>query len=807
MKPWLKITIGIVSTIFILIIFSLLISYYLLKQSLPDYTGTESVSSIKNEVQIFRDNYGIPYIYAENDDDLYYALGYAHAQERLFQMDLTRRAGQGKLSEILGTKTISFDKLFRTLGLNELVEKTFKQYDETTKSMLISYSNGVNEFIKNKSSKYTIEFDVLGYEPELWKPEHSLLITKLMAWELNISWWSDIAFTHLIQKLGAEKVKDIIPSFEENAPTVIPEKLKELALIPLDFIKIDREFRKFSGAVGTHIGSNNWVVSGDRSNSGKPIIANDPHLSFAVPGKWYVAVLRSPNTAVDGYTLAGVPGVVIGKNKNISWVLTNVMADDADFYVEKLDSTKENYFYNNTWQPLDIITDTINVKDTSDVIYTIRRNHRGPIVSDIHSYKKLFPNEEQNKADITMRWTALDVNFELAAFHNINHAKNWEEFNNGVKDFIAPGQNFVYADDKGNIGYRAGVKLPIRKNNSPSFIFDGTDVNSDWTGFVPFEENPNLYNPSQGYIASANNKTIKNYPYHISNVWEPPSRIKRITELLDGKEIHSKEDFKKYQMDFNSHYAKKIVPYIISAFKDYNVTDKNLKTSLDILNTWDFTFEANNQVPTVYSVFYQFLLKNIFKDEMGEQLFKEYIFVANVPYRTVPVLLKENKSNWFDDVNTKIKESRDDIIRKSLREGIDYLEIELNEDITYWQWGKLHKVLFKHFFHGQNAMLDKLLDVGPFEIGGDGTTVFNTEYSFQKSYDNKLGPSMRFIYDFAEPEKFEMILPNGQSGHFMSEHYKDMTEMWLSGKYIEVNTNEEFVRNAEFDLLKLIPVK
>jgi len=807
MKPWIKTTIGIISSLLILLVFVLVGSYFFLRQSLPDYSGSHSVNFIKNEVQIFRDEFAIPHIYAQNDDDLYFALGYLHAQERLFQMDLTRRAGEGKLSEILGSKTIPFDKMFRTLGLNKLVERTFEQYDEITRNVLVSYSNGVNEFIKNNPSKLTIEFDILGYKPELWKPEHSLLIAKLMAWELNISWWSDIAFTHLIQKLGTEKVKDIIPSYEENAPTIIPDKLKKTSSVPLDFIKVDREFRKFSGAVGTHIGSNNWVVSGKRSNSGKPIIANDPHLSFTVPGKWYVASLRSPNTAVDGFTLAGIPGVVIGKNKNISWVLTNVMADDADFYAEKLDSIKENYFYNNSWQPLDIITDTINVKDTSDVIFTIRRNHRGPIISDIHPYKKFFPNEEQNKADISMRWTALDISFEMKTFYKINHAKNWEDFNDGLQYFWSPGQNFVYADDQGNIGYIAGVKLPIRKNNSPSFVFDGTDVENDWIGFVPFSKNPKLYNPSQNYIASANNKTIKDYPFHISNVWEPPSRIKRITELLNAKKIHSKDDFKKYQNDFYSHYAKKIVPYITSAFNEYNPTDKNLRVALDILRSWDFNLQPNSQVPTIYNVFLQYLLKNIFQDEMGEALFKEYIFVANVPYRTVPVLLKENKSKWFDNTNTKITETRDDIIRKSLREAIDYLELNLDKDITYWQWGKLHKILFKHFFHGQNAMLDKLLDIGPFEIGGDGTTVFNTEYSFQKNYNNKLGPSMRFIYDFAKPENFEMILPNGQSGHFMSTHYKDMTEMWLNGKYIEVNTNNKFIRNSDFDLLKLIPIK
>lgn len=807
MNSWIKNTIGIITTLIVIIIVLIFGAIYMLESSLPEYSGTVELENLENEIEIYRDNYGVPYINAKSESDAYFALGYLHAQERLFQMDLSRRAGEGRLSEIMGSKTIFFDKMFKTIGLYNLVKENFSKYDESTKRMLIAYSNGVNEFIKNSGNKLTIEFDLLGYKPYEWKPEHSLLIAKLMAWELNISWWSDIAFTHLVEKLGTEKVKDILPYFDENGPTIIPDDVKKYSSLPIELIDIDKKFRQFIGAEGTHIGSNNWVVNGERSESGMPIIANDPHLGFSAPGKWYVASIRSPELNIDGFTLPGVPGVVIGKNKNISWVLTNVMADDADFYIEQFDSSRSNYFFNGEWHALEIFADTILVKDSSNVVFEIRKNHRGPIISDIHTYNKLFPNDEQKKADVSMKWTALNFSNELLSFNKLNHANNWNEFRDGLKYFLSPGQNFVYADLNGNIGYTAGVKLPKRKNNSPSFIYDGTTDEYDWIGYVPFRENPKLFNPKKGYIASANNKTIKDYPYHISNLWEPSSRIKRITELLDSKEKHSADNFKAYQTDFYSYLAKKMVPFILSAFDSVAISNENEKMALKILKQWDFKMIAESQVPTIYAVYFQFLLQNIFEDEMGQSLFNEYIFLANVPYRVVPKLLEENKSDWFDNINTGIIETRNEIIRKSLADAIAYLEKEMDPNINFWQWGKLHTVKFKHFFHGASNLLDKLLDIGPFEIGGDGTTVFNTEYSLTKPYKNKLGPSMRYIFDFSKPDVFEFILPTGQSGHFFSDHYDDMTKSWLKGEYIKINTNRDSIKNNNFDLLKLKPIR
>jgi len=803
MNKYFKIGISLFLTILALFLGIVIISYFILKSKIPEYEGEISVKGISNEVKIFRDEHAIPFIITQSEFDAVFALGYVHAQERLFQMDVSRRAGQGKLSEIFGSSTIPFDKMFRTVGINKLVKESLPKLNPLSIKYLQAYSAGVNAYIKQADGNYTFEFDVLGYEPELWKPEHSLIIAKLMAWELNISWWTDFAFSNLVQKLGEEKVKEILPDFEENAPTIIPNYLKLSASIETDFYKVDKNFREFMGFVGTHIGSNNWVVNPNKSESGKVIIANDPHLAFQAPGKFMFSVIRSDVWNGEGFSIPGLPAFIIGKNQNIAWVLTNVMADDADFYIEKFDSSGTKYFIDDKWLNLSIVEDTIYVKSEDPIIYKIKKNHRGPIISDVHPFGE---KGNDNKAKISMRWTALNKTDEIFAMISINKSKNWKDFERGVEHFTAPGQNFVYGDKNGNIGYICGAKLPIRSSNSPTLIFDGTTTANDWQGFVPYSQMPKLFNPSDNFIASANNKTIKNFSYHISNLWEPSSRIERITELLMQKQKHSTDDFKKYQNDFYSHYAKKIVPFVLEAFKDVKIKDENLKTALSLLKNWDFYLNKDNQTPTIFNEFFQKLTENIFYDEMGEDLFEEYVFVANVPYRKVNELLNDISSDWWNNVKTENYETRDDIIRKSLVDALISLETKLGKDITLWQWKELHKVTFKHFFTNNAPMLEGILNIGPFPIGGDGTTIFNTEYSFvnSDSYENKLGPALRFIYDFAKPDEVNIILPTGESGYFMSKHYNDMTQHWLNGRYLKININTSDIENRNYDLLKLI---
>lgn len=791
MKTWHKITIGLGITFIVLLIAIIIFSKNVLYNSLPEYDGEIESNQINEQVEIFRDSLAIPYILAKTDMDAYFALGYAHAQERLFQMDFIRRAGSGRLSEVFGRKTLPYDKMFKTLGIYKAAELSLSSLDKHTIDVLHAYSNGINKYLEENSGKLPLEFAMLNYSPNKWKPIHSLIVAKMLAWELNISWWTDFSFTHLIQKFGKEKAKEILPNFEQNQNYIISNKLTAADNIALGLVETDKSFRKFMGFEGTHIGSNNWVVDGKHSSSGKPIIANDPHLAFQAPARWYLAVIKAGDKTTAGFTLPGLPAVVIGKNDNISWVVTNVMADDADFYFETLDSSKTNYLLDGKWVKLNTYTDTIFIKDELPVILKIKSTHRGPIISNIHPYNVLYKNKYRKNGTVSVRWTALDKSTELSSFLAINNASNYNQFKEALRTFYAPGQNFVYADKFGNIAYICGARLPIRETVAPSLVYDGTTSVSDWKGFVSYENMPKLYNPSNGFIATANNKVVQNFPQHISNLWEPDSRINRITELLSKKAIHTTSDFMNYQNDYYSDYASKLTPIILDAFKNASIKEKNLKLALKLLKRWDFTFSAESQTPTIYTRFLQKLIYNTFADEMGKTYLQEYSFIANIPYRVIMQLLKQESSEWFDNVKTGKFETKNDIIRKSLVDALTELEKENSRDLYLWQWGDFHTVTFKHTFSGVNSLLDKIINIGPFPIGGDGTTVNNGEYSFNKPYANNLGPSMRYIYDFNDPENFTCILPTGQSGHFLSNHYKDMTEKWLKGKYIKVNTNIE----------------
>jgi penicillin amidase len=682
--------------------------------------------------------------------------------------------------------------------------------------LLESYSGGVNFYLQEKKNKYTFEFDVLGYQPEEWEPEHSIIVIRMMAWELNLGWWTDLSFTELVQKLGVEKVKEILPGYPENAPTIIPSEIKKFSQINNNFIETDKAFRKFIGMTGTHLGSNNWVVNSQMSASGKPIIANDPHLAYRAPGIWYTAVIKSPTWNAAGVTLPGVPGIVIGKNENISWTLTSIITDETDFYFETLDSSRTKYILDDEWKDLNIIEDTIKVRKAEAVPIEIKSTHRGPIISSIHPYSFVYNKDESTYPPISMHWLGNEFSDEMDAFLKINRARNWKEFKSAVEKFDIPGQNFVYADKEGNIGYAFGGAVPIRNTNSTTFLFDGTTSKNDWKGFVPRNELPYLFNPSSNFIATANNKVVKDFKYHITNLWEPSSRIERITELLQKKNKHSVEDYMSYQSDITSPYVKVIVQYIFNAFESVEVKDKNLNKSLQLLREWNYEMDKYQQAPAIFLTFYDKLMINIYEDEMGEDLFNQYVFLANVPYRNVLEILEKPNSIWFDNTTTNVIETRDDIIRKSFADALNDLEQKIGNNIEDWQWGRLHTVTFKHAFSGTSGLLDKLIDIGPFEISGDGTTIFNTEYAFSESiekyplfrhnpFDCELGPSMRFIYDFANPDEFYLILTTGQSGNILSDHYKDMTNLFLSGKYMKVRTDENSIVNPKNTLLKLLP--
>ncbi len=787
-----KIFLGLTGTLIIVLLAGFLFARHLAIRSFPDYEATLPSPEIREEVHIYRDEYGVPRIEASNEYDAFFAIGVVHAQDRLWQMELSRRVGQGRLAEILGPDALDIDKLFRTFGFVSVVEETLKELEPELLNILESYAAGVNYIINESKGKYPVEFDILQFEPELWEPLHSLLISKLMAYELSLAWRADVAMGKVFEELEYDLAIKALPEYPSDAPIIAPEELRNMRFAGKTLnkmLRVDSKYRELAGIQGSHVGSNSWVISGTLSSSGKPMLANDPHLGLASPARWYeLHVNAGESLQVGGMTLSGVPLVIIGRNKAIAWGLTNVMADDADFYFEDIDTTgTPRYRVDNEWLDMLIREEIIKTKDDEPVTFTVYETHRGPLVQSLLGIQ---PGRWEDQP-ISIRWTAREPTEELKAMYGVNKAATYEEFKASLRYFSAPGQNFIYADTAGNIAFHPAVRLPIRPLGNPMLPFPGWDSRYDWSGYIPFEELPELYNPPNGIIATANNKLVDDsYPYYISGMWEPPSRIQRILEMLDDNEVFLTSDFKRMQNDLISVHARDIVPFIINAFYGIEITDTDLSRSLSYFRNWDFYFGPEDVPTAIFNVFWVKLIENTFKPQMGEELFYEYIGLANIPIRAISDLLNSPDSEWFNNPHTARRENRDEIIRKSLHDALEYLHRELGDDIRTWRWGALHRVTFKHTF-GQHSPINRVVNIGPFPVGGAGTTVNNGEYFLYDPYENILGPSMRFIVDMADPAKAYTVIPTGQSGQPLHRHYKDQTQLWLDGRYKTTSMNEE----------------
>lgn len=796
-----KIVVGIISSCIALAVIGYFALAYLVTKSFPEYDGELQMPGLHHPVKIYRDTYGVPHIFAQDEHDALFAQGFVHAQDRLWQMDLARRAGEGRLSEILGTQTIKFDKMLKTVGFKQIAEQLEKHISPVSKEILRSYADGVNACIRLQKGKYPVEFDMLNYEPEEWKPVHSLMVARLMAWELNISWQVDVVLGELVARLGEEKAKEVFPTYPENGPVIVDHALDEKKISAVKhFAALHQEFREFFGTTGTHVGSNAWAVSPGKSASGSAMLANDPHLGLSLPAKWYEIHLSGGALNTAGVSLPGAPLVIIGHNSTVAWGFTNVMADDADFYLEQTDSLgADQYLYKGEWRDMEVVHDTIYVKDSAYVPIVLKKSLHGPAVNEI------YPLEEFASSDfITMKWTGYEMSDELLGIYLVNLSHDWESFLRGVREFTVPGQNFVYADAKGNIGYKPGVRLPKRVHNNPTLPVPGWTGEYEWQGFIPFEDLPSSYNPPEGFIATANNKTTNSVSYHIANLWEPPSRIQRIRELLQSKNDFDPSDFKRLQNDYVSHFAKDLTPYILSAYNGGTHADARLETVLNYFRNWNFTF-AKDDVPTaIFEVFFNHLIENIYHDEMDDDLFQQYIFLANVPYRVTMKLLSDTSSVWFDDISTPAVETRDEIVRSSLTDAMLDLSRRFGDDIKEWRWGRLHTLTLKHPF-GNIKVLESIFNIGPIEMGGSGTTVNNGEYRFTSPYEMTLGPSMRTIVDFADLNNALSVIPSGQSGQPLHGHYADQTPMWKNGEYHPMPIDEKAVARQSENILYLTP--
>jgi penicillin G amidase len=778
-----KFFIGITGTLIVVLIAGFLFARHLVTRSFPEYEGTIEVSGIHAPVTIERDEYGVPRITAGSEGDAFFAAGFVHAQDRLWQMEMSRRAGEGRLAEVLGEEALHIDLLFRTMDFQSLADEIFDRLPEDYKRMLDRYAAGVNHLIEMSEGRYPIEFDILQFTPEPWLPRHSLLLGKLMAWELCIAWWTDVALGQLIESMDFDLAIQAIPGYPEHAPRIVSPLTadSEIASALRQLRRSDEDYRRLSGIPGSQVGSNSWVVSGERSASGKPILANDLHLGLSAPSRWYEMSIRGGSEFdVAGMTLPGIPLVVIGRNRAVAWGLTNVMADDADFYIEDIDTTAPpRYRVDTTWHDLRVREEIFSIRNGEERTSRIFETHRGPLVQSLVGTE---PGLWDNQA-ISMRWTGRKPTNEFIAVYLLNKAASIDDFREALRHFEAPGMNFVYADTAGNIAYRPGVAVPLRPRGNPMLPFPGWDSSYDWSGFIPFNELPELVNPSSGLIATANNMIVDDaYPYYISSLWEHTSRIERIFEMFDEEEVFLVSDFKRMQNDYISVHARNVVPYILDAFDGVESDDQDVRRALSYFRNWDYYFGPEDVPAALFNVFMNRLFRNTFAPHMGDELYREYTAVTSIPYRAMDQLLADPNSEWFDNPSTQQRERRDIVIRNSLQDAIDYLRREIGDDIRTWRWGALHTVTIRHMF-GERTPFNKVVNIGPHPVGGSSTTVNKGQYFIFDPYDMVLGASTRFIVDMSDPSTAYTVIPTGQSGQPLHRHYSDQTLLWLDGRY------------------------
>ena len=770
-------------------------AYIYLRATLPDYKGKITVPGITKPVEIIRDSYGMPHIYAQTDADAYFALGYCMAQDRLFHMDLMRRAARGKLAEVLGKDLIPVDRFFRTITAGKSCEEIAAAYKPETLSATKDYAAGVNYFIKHHKGPLPLEFTILGYEPQPWQPSEAVAVHYAMAVDLNTAFSVEMLHAAVIEKVGETMAQEIFPDYAEGYPLIIPK-----GLAALDFLKTLNLAREIRGTEGGGA-SNSWVVAGKKSTTGKPILANDPHLNHSAPGIWYEAHLVTPSMNVSGSVLPGIPFVVIGANEHVAWGFTNVMADDADFYIEKINpANPDQYEFMGSWQDMKIKEEVIKVKGADDVKFKVRLTRHGPIVDEVNDY------EEPKNTALSMRWTAYDT-LQASPFMELNTAKSVDDIEKAVADFKCPGQNWVYADDNGNIGYWAAVAIPIRDGFSGAVPVPGWDGKHEWKGYVPTGQQPHLRNPIRGWIATANNKHVgDDYPYPISHYYAMPDRFVRIKEMITAKQKFDTQDFAKMQADFYVVLAKEWVPMMLASLSVSGTQfSENGKKAKAALKNWNFIAGAEDIAPTIFHATINAMVKNTFKKRLGEDLYGQYLKNKDVVFNAMRNLIAANQSVWFDDPDTTEKEGINDIIGKSFTEAVRYLEEKMGSNVDDWKWGDLHTLTLYHPFGKSSSLMGYFMNIGPNPMGGSLATVNPQPYKLSKPWEVYHGASLRYIIDFANRKNSRRVIPAGISGNFMSPHYDDQAELWRTGKYRPFVLDRKSVEADARYTLKMLP--
>jgi len=789
-----------VIVLIVLLVVASLGGYLFLTSTAPVYEGTVTLQGVKSEVEVYFDNYGVPHIYAGSLEDAYFALGYVHAQDRLFQMELIRRAASGRLAEVLGKELIPTDKLFRTLGINQFAEehaKLFLSADTADfQKAALSYQKGINEYVRTGTTP--LEFTLIGIPKAEFVPADIYRLIGLTAFGFAEGVQVDPVIEKVRTELGEAYLPDLavqtppgavmIKSFNKPVGKPITDKL--LATVGTALQKLP---------IPLWIGSNGWAIEGARTTSGKPILANDTHMGFSQPTPWYEAHFEYPGFRFYGHHIAGAPFGLLGQNEFCGFGLTMFENDDTDFFYETLNPENPNQVrFGETWEALDVREETIKVKEEADVVFSVKTSRHGPLFNAI--LEEATPNDRP----VAFWWELHhQVNLGLQASFERNHARSFQEVREAVSKLSAPGLNVMYADNAGSIAWWAAGRLPVRAAHVNSkFFLDGSSGQDEHLGYYDFSKNPQAVNPVYGFVYSANNQpdTVDGVLY--PGYYYPRSRAGRIETLLSADKKWSVEEVSRMHLDVVSPLHPDIAGELAEALEASG--DQQFAEFVTTLKQWNGDHQSNDIAPSIY---YNLLAQTMYFamiDELGWPAYHSFN-TTSLARNTWEIFVRNDQSPWWDDVRTiEKKESRTDIVVRAAVRSLALLKEHGGPTSKEWQWEKFHQLKHPHAL-GVVDFLDKYFSVGPFGVSGGTEVINNLHFTLDTTGIFKVsgGPALRKVTDFNDMENGITVSPTGQSGNVMSPHYKNQAEMYVKGETRKMMMKrEEIVKSSTRLLLK-----
>jgi penicillin amidase len=817
------------------------------RRPLPQTSGEVEVPGLAARVEVIRDDHDIPQVYADTDADLMFAQGYVHAQERFFEMDFRRHVTAGRLSEIFGEDTLETDKFIRTMGWRRVAEEEWALLEPATRDALTSYAAGVNAYIADrKPSELAAEYAVLGltgldYTPEEWEPVDSLAWLKAMAWDLRGNMDAEVDRVLLSLDHSADEIAALWPAypygdhppivsgggvvdgvFEQDATANGTRNPRRPAYSQGVVSALERVQDRIDAmpdllGKGRGIGSNSWVVDGEHSSTGEPLLANDPHLGISQPGIWMQMGLHCREVSADctldtsGFTFSGVPGVIIGHNADIAWGFTNLGPDVTDLFLEQTEGD-DRYVRDGESEAMEVRTETIKVRDHADVELRVRETTHGPLISDVSSEFATVganaptdePGDRGSGYAVALAWTALDPAPTADAILGLNRASDWDSFREAASEFAVPAQNLVYADREGHIGYQSPGRIPIRRaGNDGTMPVEGWISANDWTGdYIPFDGLPSVLDPEEGFIVTANQAVIdENYPYLLTQDWDYGYRSTRIREALTAEGELSVQEMAQLQLDSTNPMAETLVPYLLDI---EDLPNRYYRNAQDLLRDWDFTQPADSAPAAYFNVIWRNLLELTFHDELRRRTWPDG---GDRWFEVVGAMLPEPAGPWWDDTGTDDVETRDDILRRAMIQARDELTRRQARDPRRWTWGHIHRMNLHSSTLGESGVgpVERLFNRDGWQVGGGPSIVDATSWDAVDGYEVTAAPSMRMVVSLADWDDSRWINLTGVSGHPASSHYSDQTKLYVAGETLPWAYSRDAVDAAADDTLVLLP--